>query len=136
VKIDEEGGVTFTHIDVGSYFIRTRFNGDEKMLSLRAKLTGVAIEVKVIKDGVLAINSDIADALRELADVVSAAENELAVEGKADWSRTPGEPPKSLHGKDSDVLNDDSIEDAPSEGEIVSIDEVDLLQAENFEVVQ
>ena len=95
-RVSEAGEVTLEQIDLKQDFVRTRFNTEKSMLSLRAKLSGIAIDVKVIKDTFRAGNKDIAQALADLSAVVQAMPVEMEKHGDDDWSRTPGESPKKL----------------------------------------
>lgn len=132
IKQDGSGNIGFDHIDTSDYYVRTRPNTDHSLLSLRAKLDGVLIDVKVIKDEMAMSNKDIATALRELAEIVALAPVELSKQGKEDWSRTPGEPPKSVvkemeaveeHRSDLDEI-ESIVDDAEKEPEEAFLDNV------------
>lgn len=90
-----EGAPSFEIIDLKSDFVRTRATTDDKMLSLKAKIFSVPIDVKIFKeaDGLNLSNSSVAKSLRELADIVDGMDKEMVAVGKFDWPRTPGEAP-------------------------------------------
>lgn len=99
----------FILIDLKSDFVRTRSNTENTMLSLRAKIFGLPIEVKVMKesDGIKASNKDVSIALTELAAIVDSMEEEMVAKGHADWPRTPGEKPAVEEEEPSDIPEQD-----------------------------
>lgn len=100
LKYDENGVPHFEHIDLRSDFVRTRFNTESTMLSLRAKIVGVPIDIKVKKDDEVFTNKEVASSLRELALIVEKMPVEMVPHGHDDWSREPGVLPKSLAEKE------------------------------------
>jgi hypothetical protein len=96
VKCD--GGLDVMVVDLSKYYVRTRYNTDKSMLSLKGKLSGVPIDVKVAKGDEVFTNKQVADALAELSTIVAAMPIEMVAHGHDDWKRTPGEYPKTFDG--------------------------------------
>jgi hypothetical protein len=107
-----DGGFDLKVNDTRRDFVRTRANTGNTMLSLRSKISGVAIDIKVIKDDERYSNGEVVSALAELQTIVAQMPVEMAVQGHADWSRTPGELPKS-----DDGTSDDADTDLEQEGQ-------------------
>jgi hypothetical protein len=98
--VEVDGIRQFNVIDLSADYVRTRFNNAEKtMLSLRAKILGLSVEVKVKKDDDVFSNKEVSKSLRELAGIVDEMPIEMLLHGQDDWSRTPGEMPKLLAGE-------------------------------------
>jgi len=117
LEISEDGVITAKIADYKSDFVRTRSTPDEAMLSLRAKINALPIEIKIFKDGVSFANKDVAEALTELSLIVSSMPVEMVTHGQDDWPREAGGVPNSLIGTEADVkLAKDESDDAGSEG--------------------
>jgi hypothetical protein len=108
ILVITEGGVIKGELlDLKQDFVRTRFNTEKTMLSLKAKLNGVAIDIKIVKDNLKSSNEQVAEALSELHSIVSAMPVSMETHGHDDWPRIPGEMPKTLSlSKDSEDLVD------------------------------
>ena len=85
------GKAEFSLVDLKSDFIRTRQNPDKTMTSLRAKIQGLGIEIKIEKDGVSFSNEEVSEALGELQSIVSQMPVEMIEQPHKDWPRLPGE---------------------------------------------
>lgn len=96
VLVYNEGVPSFNAIDLRSDFIRTRPNTDGTMLSLRAKVVGIPLEIKVRKDadGLRASNAEVAESLLILANYVKHMPVEMVDADTADWPRDLGSEPK------------------------------------------
>jgi hypothetical protein len=105
----DENGARFDVIELKSDFVRTRQNPDKTMTSLRAKIYGLPIEVKVKKDTEEFSNAQVAKSLLELATLVGEMPVEMLINANHNWSRTPGEMPKSVAaGTDEDENIDEN----------------------------
>ena len=117
LSISEDGEISSRVADYKSDFVRTRSTPDNTMLSLRGKINGVPIEIKVFKDGVALSNKEVAEALMELSLIVSAMPVEMSVHGQDDWPREAGGMPKTLSDITTDeFLDSDEEEDDADEG--------------------
>lgn len=118
-----DGVQQFNVIDLRSDFVRTRFNNAEKtQLSLRAKILGLPIDIKVKKDEDVFSNKEVVKSLRELADIVEQMPVSMLEHGQDDWSRTAGELPKSLAENDgvgSEILSE-LVQDPEATEEVVA----------------
>lgn len=126
ISLDESGQLVYNLVDLKQDFVRTRPNKDVSLVSLKAKLSGVAIDVKVLKDDANFTNAEVEGALRELAEIVSGMPVEMKETVHADWSRVPGEMPKIIGKGEGDDMPDDMPEDSAddvSEDESVSSSE-------------
>ena len=86
-----DGKAEFSLVDLRSDYVRTRHNTEKTMTSLKAKINGLPIDVKIKKDDTSFTNAEIVESLHELANVVSAIPEELTSESWKDWPRRPGE---------------------------------------------
>jgi hypothetical protein len=111
---NDEHGPRFDVIELKSDFVRTRQNPHKTMTSLRAKIYGLPIEVKIKKDTEEFSNIQVAKSLLELATLVGEMPVEMLVNANDDWSRTPGEMPKgAVDDTDEDEgLDENSIPDS------------------------
>lgn len=96
VLVYTEGVPSFNVIDLRTDFIRTRPNTEGTMLSLRAKIVGIPLEIKVRKDadGLRASNAEVAESLLFLAEYVKNMPVEMVDADTADWPRELGSVPK------------------------------------------
>jgi hypothetical protein len=96
VLVYTDGVPSFNAIDLRSDFIRTRPNTEGTMLSLRAKIVGIPLEIKVRKDadGLRASNAEVAESLLFLAEYVKNMPVEMVDADTADWPRELGSLPK------------------------------------------
>jgi hypothetical protein len=99
-----DGVLAIDTLDLKQDFIRTRMNPDKSMTTLKAKLFGVAIDVKVAKDEASFSNEQIAESLFELAVIVKGMPVAMRSYGHDDWSRTVGNMPKSISMDDDDAI--------------------------------
>lgn len=123
LSITQEGEISARVADYKSDFVRTRSNPDDTMLSLRGKINGVPIDVKVVKDDVSLSNKEVAEALMELSQIVSGMPVEMSLHGQDDWPRDAGGMPKMLSDTDAEVFLDtddaeDDDEDTETQGEL------------------
>lgn len=93
-KVD--GELQYSAFDMRSDFVRTRFNDVKTMLSLSAKITGLPIDIKVIKGSAEFTNADIVSALKDLVANIEAMPVEMLEHGADEWSVKPGGMPESL----------------------------------------
>ena len=91
-----DGTLDVRVVDLSKYYVRTRYNTDKSMLSLKAKLSEVPIDVKVAKGDDVFTNQQVADALAELSTIVAAMPVEMVAHGHDDWKRKPGDYPKTF----------------------------------------
>jgi len=107
---DVDGQIQFAAFDLRSDFVRTRYNDPKTMLSLSAKITGLPIDVKVMKGSDEFTNADIVSALRDLADNVAAMPVEILKHGADEWAVTPGGMPELLKAEEDSglIVGDDS----------------------------
>lgn len=118
VLVYTEGVPSFNAIDLRTDFIRTRPNTDGTMLSLRAKIVGIPLEIKVRKDadGLRASNAEVAESLLFLSEYVKNMPVEMVDADTADWPRELGSLPKrrsagAEEGGDDDSTNE--VQTAP-----------------------
>lgn len=90
------GELQYSAFDLRADFIRTRFNDVKTMLSLSAKITGLPIDIKVMKGSAEFTNGDIVSALKDLITNIEAMPVEMLTHGADEWSVKPGEMPESL----------------------------------------
>jgi len=122
LNLSDDGQLSSTIFDLKSDYIRTRFNTDKSMLSLRSKLCGVPIDVKVVKDDVSFSNKMVADSLMELSKVVAGMPFEMNLHGQDDWLREVGGMPKSRLG---DQINETFVDELPDD-EDLSVEDQEL----------
>jgi len=117
LEISEDGEITAKIADFKSDFVRTRFNTDQSMLSLKGKINGVPIDVKVVKDDVSFSNKEVAASLMELSLIVAGMPVVMRDHGQDDWPRDVGGIPKTLSGLEGDLKldEDDSEEEFASQ---------------------
>lgn len=111
--ITEDGEITSTVIDLKSDYVRTRHNTEKTMLSLKGKLNGVPMDIKVVKDETSFTNKEVADALAELSLIVANMPVEMKEHGHDDWLRDVGAYPKGAVEPEGD--SDESEEDLSEE---------------------
>ncbi|MDU8351421.1 hypothetical protein RYA05_05920 [Pseudomonas syringae pv. actinidiae] len=88
-----EDGSYLTVIDTKADFVRARPAGEDAQ-ALRAKVFGVPVTIRVADAKTAFTNAQVADALRELADLVAALPKEAKDAGKFDFNgkaEAPGE---------------------------------------------
>lgn len=108
--ITEDGEITSTVIDLKSDYVRTRHNTEKTMLSLKGKLNGVPMDIKVVKDETSFTNKEVADALAELSLIVANMPVEMKEHGHDDWLRDVGAYPKGAVEPEGDSDEDLSEE--------------------------
>lgn len=86
-----EGVLQYSLLDLKGDFLSTRFNGDETMLSMKAKLLGLPIDVKIIKgDKLRASNQQVVSSLQCLIDLINKMPDDMCAAGKGDWDVNSG----------------------------------------------
>tara|TARA_R110001583_G_scaffold52147_9_gene162221 strand:- start:1122 stop:1742 length:621 start_codon:yes stop_codon:yes gene_type:complete len=113
LSIGEDGEISTRIADYKSDFVRTRYNTEATMLSLRAKINAVPIDIKVVKDDVTLSNKEVADALLELSQIVAGMPLEMSMHGHDDWPRQVGGAPFTLPAtEDNSSLVSDELDDS------------------------
>lgn len=105
-KEDGTSVVELAEIDLSADFIRTRHNTGKTMQSLRVKVLGLPIEIKVKKDEAVFSNEQVVSSLRMLADYVEAMPVEAKDAGSADFPLEKGGAPIVKGDNDTDSDND------------------------------
>ena len=132
LSIDEQGAISARVADYKSDFVRTRYNTDSSMLSLKGKINGVPIDVKVVKDDVSFTNKEVAESLAELAGIVAKMPVEMSAHGHDDWPREAGSMPKKLSSSSSEEFNasDESPESEEEDGDYIIPNDLELPEPE------
>lgn len=112
---EENGAIVVSAFDLKKDDVRTLANKEKTLISMRAKVLGVPLDVKVLKSGVQFTNGQISEALREAADLIDRMPVQMADRPESTWNRETGEPVETEAG--SYAGEDDSQNDEEPLGE-------------------